>query len=156
GVIEAITDPAKQALVTAALREAGAARVWIGAPDMGQLATMPVVLRQSGDRAIVSVIDARRLLPQLDGDARVLLASNTGTIFYASPSLINAGSRAQQQLQMATNGHDAGVLISDASDASWVVAQAAGPGGIRVTVASRAPSSGELWMAALTRFALVA
>jgi two-component system cell cycle sensor histidine kinase PleC len=155
GGVQAITDPSRMALVTAALRQAHGARVWVGAPDMGRNSTAPVVVRQSGDTAIVSVLDARQLLPQLDDSARVLIASDTGEVIYASPALVTAGLRAEQQLQTAT-AHNAGALITDSAGNSWAAVQIETTGGLRVAVATSAPSPAALWMAALTRFALVA
>jgi two-component system cell cycle sensor histidine kinase PleC len=122
---------------------------------MGRNATAPVVVRQSGDTAVVLVLNTRQLLPQLDSSARVLIASNTGVVIYASPALTAAGPHAQQQLQIAT-AHNAGAMITDSTGHSWAGAQVEATGGLRVAVATSAPSAGELWMAALTRFALMA
>jgi two-component system cell cycle sensor histidine kinase PleC len=155
GGVQAITDASRMELVTAALRDAHGARVWVGAPDMGRNATAPVVVRQTGEVAIVSVLDTRQLLPQLDASARVLIASDTGGVIYASPALVRAGLRAEQQLQTAT-AHNAGALITDSAGNSWAAVQVQTTGGLRVAVATSAPSPAALWMAALTRFALMA
>src|SRR6185312_13477521 len=120
--IQALTDPAQASLVASAVRQAGGARVWVGAPDMGRLATAPVIVRRVGDMTIVSVLDARQLLPQLDPRARVLIASDTGTLLFASPGLISAGARAQQQLATATSG-GAGAIVTDGAGQSWAAAQ---------------------------------
>lgn len=153
--IQAITDPSRVALVTASLREAHAARVWVGAPDMGRNSTAPVVIRQSGDTAVVAVLDPSQLVPHFDDSARVLISSSTGVVIYASPALLAAGPHAQQQLQIAT-AHNAGAIITDSSGQSWAAAQTEATGGIRVAVATVAPSAMDLWMGAISRFALVA
>ncbi|MEZ6022876.1 MAG: hypothetical protein R3C16_05565 [Hyphomonadaceae bacterium] len=111
--IEAITDPAHAQLVAAALRSAGAIPVWAGAPDMGELATAPVVVRRVGERAIVTVLNGAQLLPELEPNARVLIASPTGAILYASPAMQRAGARAQQQVLTAARSGSASALIRD-------------------------------------------
>ena len=123
GAIEAITDPAQAALVTAAMQSANAADVWVGAPDRGELPTAPVIVRNVGDRAIVTVIDPARLLPELDANARVLIAAPDGTILYASPAMQEAGARAQQQVLAAARAGDDGALIRDGNDRTWVAAE---------------------------------
>jgi two-component system cell cycle sensor histidine kinase PleC len=154
--IQALTDPAQASLIANAVRQAGAARVWVGAPDMGRLATAPVIVRRAGDMTIVSVLDPRQLLPQIDPSARVLIASDAGTLLYASPGLISAGARSQQQLVTATNGA-AGAIVTDGAGQSWAAVQAlTAVGGLHIVVATAAPSPAALWFAALTRFALVA
>ncbi|MEQ1819267.1 MAG: PAS domain-containing sensor histidine kinase [Terricaulis sp.] len=157
GAIEVITDPAKAGLVAAAIRAANAADVWVGAPDMGELPTAPVIVRNLGDRAIVTVVDPALLLPELDANARVLIASRDGDIIYASPALEQAGARAQQQVLAATRaGHD-GALIRDGDGATWVAAEATAQiGDLGVMAAAPAPGSLDLWLAAFLRFALVA
>ncbi len=156
GVIEAITDQGQAPLITAALQQAGGARVWVGAPDMGRLSTAPVIVRRTNDLAIVTVLDASQLLPQLDGSARVLIASDAGAVLFASPSLAAAGARAQQQLATATAGNS-GAIVTDSVGAAWACGQATSAvGGLRIVVAQAAPSPSGLWMAALSRFALLA
>ncbi len=157
GAIEAITDPSQAALVAAALRDANAADVWVGAPDMGELPTAPVIVRNLGDRAMVTIIDPALLLPDLDENTRVLIASPDGAILYASPALQQAGARAQQQVLAATRGASVGALLNDGNGASWVAVQSnAQIGDLSVMAAAPAPSAVDLWLAALLRFALVA
>jgi two-component system, cell cycle sensor histidine kinase PleC len=157
GQIEAITDPTQSALVTAAVSAANADGVWTGAPDMGELTSAPTIVRHIGDRTIVIVIDPSLLLPELDANARVMVASPSGAVLYASPALQSAGARAQQQVLASTRGRDAGALIRDGDGGSWVAAESAAQiGQYRVMAASPAPSEISLWLAALLRFALVA
>ncbi|QGZ95569.1 PAS domain-containing sensor histidine kinase [Terricaulis silvestris] len=155
GQIEAITDPSQASLAAAAVRSADGAQVWSGAPDMGELATAPTIVRQIGDRHLVTVIDPARLLPDLDVNARVLIASESGTVLYASPALQQAGARAQQQVLAATRQQRA--LIRDGDGGAWAAAEGAAQiGSLRVLAASPAPTEISLWLAALLRFALVA
>ncbi len=157
GAIEAITDPAQAALVTAAMQSANAADVWVGAPDRGELPTAPVIVRNIGDRAIVTVIDPARLLPDLDAHARVLIAAPDGTILYASPAMQEAGARAQQQVLAAARARDNGALIRDGNDRTWVAAESTAQiGNLGVMAAAPAPGALDLWLAAFLRFALVA
>ncbi len=156
GEIEAITDPAQAALVIAAVRTAGAARAWAGAPDMGALPTAPTLVRRVGDRAIVAIIDSGALLPELDVDARLLFTTPDGVMLYASPALQRAGADAQQLLLAAAPRRGNGAIIAD-SERAWVAADAnVQIGGLRVITAAPAPSAPALWIAALARFALVA
>jgi len=157
GAIEAITDPAQAALVAAAMQSANAADVWVGAPDRGELPTAPVIVRNIGDRAIVTVIDPARLLPDLDAHARVLIAAPDGTILYASPAMQEAGARAQQQVLAAARARDNGALIRDGNDRTWVAAESTAQiGNLGVMAAAPAPGALDLWLAAFLRFALVA
>src|SRR5262249_480944 len=67
-----------------------------------------------------------------------------------------SGARAQQQLATATAGNT-GAIVTDGRGAAWAAAQATSAvGGLRVVVAQAAPSPFGLWMAALSRFALLA
>jgi two-component system cell cycle sensor histidine kinase PleC len=157
GAIEAITDPAHAALVTAAVEAAGPNETWVGAPDRGELPTAPVIVRNVGDRAIVTVINPSQLLPELDANARILIASREGAILYASPAMQEAGARAQQQVLAAARAGDDGALIRDGSDRTWVAAESTAQiGGLGVMAAAPAPGSIDLWLAAFLRFALVA
>jgi two-component system cell cycle sensor histidine kinase PleC len=157
GRIEVITDPALAELVMAAVATAGDADHWTGAPDMGELGTAPVIVRRTGDRTLVTVIDPARLLPALEERARVLIASESGAILYASPALQRAGVRAQQQVLAASSRRDQAALIHDSTGAAWVAADAPVQiASLRAMVASPAPNDIELWLAALLRFALVA
>ncbi|HJS80805.1 MAG TPA: PAS domain-containing protein, partial [Vitreimonas sp.] len=157
GAIEAITSTEHAALIRAAMENASSTGVWIGAPDMGELQSAPVIVRHIGERAIVTVVDPTRLLPELEPSTRVLIASPDGAVIYASPALQRAGARAQQQVLDATRGSEAGRLIRDGAGATWVAAEAAAQlGGLRVMAAAPAPSSFSLWFAALLRFALMA
>jgi hypothetical protein len=157
GDIEAITDEAYRPIVLGALRAAGSAGVWAGAPDMGESATAPVIVRHVGDRAVVSVLDPARLLPELGGDARVLISTANGAPLYMSPALQAAGARAQQQLIAAVRDGGSGGFARDSLGDSWVAAEAiAQVGAFRVVAASPAPSQATLWLEALGRFALLA
>ena len=157
GAIEAITSTEHAALIRAAMENASSTGVWIGAPDMGELQSAPVIVRHIGERAIVTVVDPTRLLPELEPSTRVLIASPDGAVIYASPALQRAGARAQQQVLDATRGSEAGRLIRDGAGATWVAAEASAQlGGLRVMAAAPAPSSFSLWFAALLRFALMA
>ncbi len=157
GAIEAITDPSQTELVTAAIEGAGPADVWVGAPDRGELPTAPVIVRTIGDRAIVTVIDAARLLPELDENARVLIASPSGAILYASPAMQQAGARAQQQVLAAARSRDHGALIRDSAGDTWVAAESTAQiGAFGVMAAGHAPGALDFWLDAFLRFALVA
>ncbi len=157
GNIVAITNGDLAALVTSAVRSAGNAGVWTGAPDMGELQTAPVIVRRVGDYAIVTVIDPAQLLPALDADTRVLIAAPSGAIIYSSPALQSAGARVQQQVLSATRAGDVGALLRDADGATWVAAESTAQiGNFRVMAASGAPNDLDLWIAALLRFALMA
>ncbi|MGE0741048.1 MAG: PAS domain-containing sensor histidine kinase [Hyphomonadaceae bacterium] len=150
----AITDPAQTQLVVAALRTANGANIWVGAPAMGELPSAPVVVRAIGDRVLITVVDTTQMLPDIDAQARVLIASESGAVIFASPALQSAGARAQQQVLAAAR---ANALIRDGDGATWVAAEApAQIGGFRVMAASPAPNSLALWIEALLRFALVA
>jgi two-component system cell cycle sensor histidine kinase PleC len=157
GVIDAITDPRQNALVAAALRDANTGGdIWVGAPAMGELPTAPVIVRDVAGRSIVTVIDAAQLLPQLDANARVLIASREGVVLYASPALQEAGARAQQQILAATRQGDAGALIRDGEGDTWVAAEAVAQiGELRVMASAPSPGAADLWLAAFLRFALV-
>jgi len=157
GAIEAITDPGQAELIAAAIELANGADLWVGAPERGQLPTAPVIVRNIGSRAIVTVIDSQRLLPELDANARVLIASRDGAILYASPALQQAGARAQQQVLAAARAGEDGALIRDGNDRTWVAAESnAQIGDLGVMAAAPAPGSIDLWLAAFLRFALVA
>lgn len=154
GEIEAITDANYAGLARAALDRAGSAGVWVGAASEAD-ATAPVLVRHVGERAIVSVLDPSRLLPELNADARVLITSAEGAAVYLSPALEAAGAGAQQQLQRAD--HRSGALIADPDGAAWAAAAAVAQlGGFHVVAASPAPSALALWLDALARFALIA
>ncbi|MGD9979843.1 MAG: PAS domain-containing sensor histidine kinase [Hyphomonadaceae bacterium] len=157
GAIEAITNPQHAELVAAALRVAGPADVWVGAPDMGELPTAPVIVRDLGGRVVVAVIDPAMLLPELDASARILIASRDGAILYASPALQQAGARAQQQVLAATRNGEAGALLRDGRGAAWVASEShAQIGELSVMAAAPAPGAVDLWIAAFLRFALIA
>jgi two-component system cell cycle sensor histidine kinase PleC len=156
GAVQAITNSAQTALVTAALGSADDSEVWSGAPDMGELPSAPVIVRRLANRSIVTVIDPNRLLPELDANARVLITSPEGAILYASPALQRAGARAQQQVLAATRRRGEGALLRDGAGVTWVAAEAPVQlGGFRVMAAARAPNDVSLYLAALLRFALV-
>jgi two-component system cell cycle sensor histidine kinase PleC len=157
GAIAATTSSDHTALIRAAVQDAASTGVWIGAPNMGELQSAPVIVRHIGGRAIVTVVDAAKLLPELDGEARVLIASPDGAVIYASPALQRAGARAQQQVLAATRQRQVGALIQDGDGAAWVASEGSAQlGGFRVMAASAAPSDLSLWLAALLRFALMA
>jgi two-component system cell cycle sensor histidine kinase PleC len=157
GGIEAITNSDYTALIRAALQSASSTGVWIGAPDMGELQSAPVIVRRIGARAIVTVVDPTKLLPQLEPSTRVLIASPDGDVIYASPALQHAGARAQQQVLAATREGETGRLIRDGEGASWAAAEASAQlGSFRVMAAAPAPNDVSLWLAALLRFALMA
>ncbi len=158
GAIEAITNTEFAGLATAAFNAAGAEPLWAGAPDMGELATSPVIVRRIGDRRIVTIIDPARLLPELQTDARVLIATPNGNIFYASPALQQAGIRAQQQVLAATRSNtEGGALIRDGQGATWVAVESTAQiGGFRVMTAAPAPATMSLLLAALLQYALLA
>ena len=96
GEIQAITDPSWADLAMAAAGSAGEAPAWSGAPDLGQLRTAPAIVRRSGERALVLVIDPASLLPNPGEDARIMIATEAGAALYASPALQRAGARAQR------------------------------------------------------------
>ncbi|MES1202204.1 MAG: PAS domain-containing sensor histidine kinase [Pseudomonadota bacterium] len=158
GDILAITNRADASLVAAASRAMGNAPVWTGAPSMGELATAPTMARRVGDRTIVSVLNADALTPNLESDARVLIAGTSGDILYASPALQRAGARAQSQvLNTARNAGDQGVMVRDGEGRTWAVGTATTAiGGFRVLSAASSPGPLMLWLDALARFAIVA
>ncbi|MGD9815073.1 MAG: PAS domain-containing sensor histidine kinase [Hyphomonadaceae bacterium] len=157
GEIEALTDPGYAALASAAARAANGAPLWIGAPNVGELATTPAIVRQVGDRTIVSVIDPARLLPDLDANARVLITSPSGAVIYASPAMQAAGARAQQQVLSALRANSGGALLRDSAGDTWVAAEATAQiGGFHVMAAAPAPGGAALLIEALLRFALLA
>jgi len=157
GAVEALTDQDYAPHVAAALRAAEGAAVWAGAPDVGGLAAAPVILRRIGERAIVTVIDPAQLLPELEQNARVLIATPEGAVLYASPAMQAAGARAQQQVLAALRSQQDGALIRDGGGDTWVAAEAeAQIGQFRVMAAAPAPDSLALLLEALLRFALVA
>ncbi len=125
-------------------------------PTAANCRRLPVIVRNVGDRAIVTVIDPARLLPELDENARVLIASPDGVILYASPALQAAGARAQQQVLAAARAGDDGALIRDGNDRTWVAAESTAQiGNLDVMAAAPAPGALDLWLAAFLRFALV-
>ncbi len=152
----AATDPDREPLTNAAILAAGARDIWIGAPDMGELASAPVIVRRVGDLAFVSIIDADRLLPDLNADARVMILDASGELLYASPVLQEAGLRVQQRMQ-ATAQSGRGGFVEDGHGRAWVsAASEVQIGGLTLIAAAPAPGGAALWLAALMRFALVA
>ena len=158
GEIEAITDRTQSDLALSAFRAAGQAGVWSGAPDMGDAPTEPALVRHVGDHAIVILLDASRLLPEMERDARVMLAAPAGDVLYASPAMQHAGARAEQQLHASTNeAAGDGALVHDGEGKSWAAASAnVAIGGFRVVVAAPAPGDLILWLGALARFSILA
>jgi two-component system cell cycle sensor histidine kinase PleC len=157
GRVEAITNTQYTALVLAAARRVGERDLWTGAPAMGEAATAPTVVSRVGNRTIVTVIDPARLLPELEADARVLIAASSGSVIYASPALEAAGAHAQQQVLAATRANAAGAMLRDGEGATWAAAEAdVQIGGFRVMAAAPAPSAMSLLLQALMRFALLA
>jgi len=157
GAIEAITNPEYGALANAALQAADGADSWIGAPEMGELGTAPTIVTRVGDRTVVAIIGPDRLLPNLDANARVLIATPNGAIIYASPALQAAGVRAQQQVLAATRASGRGALLRTGDGATWVAAESTAQiGSFRVMAAAPAPSGSALLLEALMRFALLA
>ncbi|HRP12299.1 MAG TPA: hypothetical protein PLK37_14815, partial [Terricaulis sp.] len=157
GQIEAITDEAYSALAQAAVRNAGSAGVWAGAPDMAERGEgAPVIVRHAGERAIVSVLDPAQLLPDLGGDARVLINAANGAQLYVSPALQSAGAGTQQQMQTAVREGGGGGFATDGFGQTWAAASATAQiGEFRIVAAAPAPSSLTLWLEALMRFALM-
>ncbi|MBY0562905.1 MAG: PAS domain-containing sensor histidine kinase [Hyphomonadaceae bacterium] len=156
GAVLAITDGNYANQARAAVRDAGEAELWIGAPDLGELRSEPAIVRRLGSQRIVTIVGPSLLLPELDPQARVLIASNDGDILYASPALASAGARAPQQVLNAAQSGAIGRLISDGDGATWVAAGAhAQLGDFRVVAAAPAPNQAALLMAALARFALM-
>src|SRR5690606_19892728 len=126
-------------LAQAALRSAGSAGVWAGAPDLGERTSAPVIVRHVGERAIVSVLDPARLLPELGGDARVMIIAPNGASLYASPALQSSGERTQQQMLAAVR-EGGGGFVSDNLGQTWAAAEAtAQVGDFQVIAASPAP-----------------
>ena len=157
GRIEAITNTQYSELALAAAQRVGGRELWTGAPDMGATATAPTIVSRVGNRTIVTVIDPARLLPELEADARVLIAAPSGSIIYASPALEAAGARAQQQVLAATRVDPAGAMLRDGQGATWTAAEAnVQIGAFRVMAAAPAPSELNLLLQALMRFALLA
>ncbi|MBL8538062.1 MAG: PAS-domain containing protein [Hyphomonadaceae bacterium] len=157
GEILAITDTNQTALVRAAADAAGEDQLWVGAPRIGELQSAPAIVRRIGGSKIITVVASDLLLPDLDGNARVLIATEDGAVLFASPALQSAGARIQQQMLNATRGRDRGALLRDGAGATWVAAEATSQiGGFRVLAAAAAPSREQLLFAALARFALMA
>lgn len=156
GTLQTITNQDDAAIAAAATNAAGTAPVWVGAPDMGELPTAPVIVRRAGQRAIVSIVAPDRLLPDLDADARVLIVTTTSDLVYASPALQAAGARVQQQM-LALAAAPEGDFIVDGQDRTWVAAPAdVQVGGFKLIAAVHAPSETMLWIAALLRYAFMA
>jgi len=158
GDVEALTNSNHTALIIAAVQAAQAAggSAWAGAPTMGELPTAPVLVQRIGERSLVTVIDPARLLPELDANARILVASPEGQVIYASPALQSAGVRTQQQILSATRSDAGGALIQAGDGATWAAAEASAQiGNFRVMVASPAPNNIQLWLGAFLSFALV-
>ncbi|MDX2274635.1 MAG: ATP-binding protein [Hyphomonadaceae bacterium] len=156
GDIIATTAPEQAQLILAAVAAAGDIEMWTGAPDMGELPTAPVVVRRVNGHAVVTVLDAAALLPRLDENARILIASSSGAVLYASPAMERAGMRAQQQLLTLTQTNSA-AFISDSAGETWIAGEARSPlGEYRVLVASPAPSPLALWLGALANFSVIA
>jgi two-component system cell cycle sensor histidine kinase PleC len=154
--VEAITNNDFNALARAAAESAGEADLWVGAPRLGELETAPTIARRVGTRRIITIIDPALLLPELDAQARVLIASPEGVVLYASPALQTAGARSQQQVLSAIADDAAGALLRDGEGATWVAAEATAQiGGFRVLTAAPAPSRAQLLLAALSRYALM-
>jgi len=157
GAVEASTDPAQARLALAAVRAARGANDWIGVPDMGTLPSAPVILRRAGDLTLVSVLDPKQLLPNLDAQSRVIIATSGGRILYVSQALAQAGQLAQRQVQSAGRQTPTGTIIEGREGASFVVAAGeAQIAGFEVIAAAPAPSALALWMEAVMRFSLVA
>jgi two-component system, cell cycle sensor histidine kinase PleC len=124
---------------------------------MGALQSTPVIVRHVGEHAVVIVVDPALLLPRLEANARVLIASENGAVLYASPALQQAGARAQQQMLAAGRTGEAGALIRDGEGNAWATAEATAQlGNFRVMAAAPAPTDFSLWLAALLRYALMA
>jgi two-component system cell cycle sensor histidine kinase PleC len=157
GDIQAATDPTQAPLIGAALRAAHGANAWIGAPDLGAAASAPVILRRAGELTIISVLDPKQLLPDLDSQARVLITASDGRVLYVSPALTQAGRFAAQQMSDAVHRTPGGAIVEGRDGGSWVAARGeAQIGAFNVIAAAPAPSAMSLWMEAVMRFALVA
>ncbi len=157
GEILAITDTAQTDFARAALAASRGAAVWTGAPEMGALATAPAIVRHIGDQVVVTLLDPAALLPPLNPDARVLIASAEGSVLYASPALQRAGLRAQQQVLAITRRSTDGAFLHDSAGSNWAAAEAASPlGGFRILTAAPAPSESMLWLEAFARFSVLA
>ncbi len=157
GDIQAITSSEHGAVVRAAIESAASASFWIGAPNMGELQTAPVIVRRAGERAIVTVIDPALLLPEIEPSTRAVIASAGGAVLYASPALQSAGARTQRHILAATQHARIGTLIRDSEGAAWAASQASAQlGDFRVLAVAPAPTDLQLWLRALMRFALLA
>jgi two-component system, cell cycle sensor histidine kinase PleC len=152
GALEAITDPASSALISAAVREAAGAELWIGLPETGDQPTAPTIVRRVDNRIIVSVIDANALLPNVDPNTRVIIAAHSGATLYASPTLHAAGAEAERELLQSTQDEHSAFI--DDRGGSWVVAEAQ-TSGLRIIAAAPTPNAIARWVEALLRFALV-
>src|SRR5262249_24481494 len=101
--------------------------------------------------------DPARLLPDLDAQARVMIAAPGGQVLFSSPALHRAGARAEQQVHAAATTAADGALLRDGEGKTWATASAnVAIGNFRVMPA--APTDGDiaLWFGALARFAIVA
>ncbi len=160
GAIVAITEPALAPFVQAALRAAGGETTWAGAPDMGGLESAPALVRRVGDTRIVSILNTEALLPELNAGARVLVASDSGAVLFASQSLHDAGLRVQQAMMSAATPGDAargGATITDSFGKVWAVGSAPVlTSGLRIYTAAAAPDLIEQILRAIAEFALLA
>src|SRR5690606_15407539 len=157
GTIEAITDPAHTALAQLALESSGGASMWVGAPDVAEGHSAPVIVRRIQGRAIVTIVNPELLLPDLATDARVIIAAPSGDLIYASPVMAGAGLETQQQVLSLAGANGGAALIKDLEGTTWAAAEAlAQVGQLRVIAIGPAPTSLQLWIAAFLRFALVA
>ncbi len=159
GRVLAITDPRLSQHVVAAFHSAGRNGVWVGAPDMGGLATAPAIVRRVGDHVIVSVLDVTQLLPEFRAGARVLVTAPSGALLFTTPSLEDAGARLRQALVHAATPPGAqrgGAIVTDETGHAWAVGSAAeSSAAFRIYVSQETASQLALLLRAIAEFALL-
>jgi len=157
GEILATTNAEDGDLARAALNAAGEANAWTGAPERGDVASAPVVVRRGHGYAVISILETEAVIPALSPEARVLIAAPSGAVLYASPALRD-DERARSRILAAANARtlDRAIFL-DGQGHGWAVASAAlDLGAYRVVVAGPAPTPVALWTSAVARYALIA
>jgi two-component system, cell cycle sensor histidine kinase PleC len=152
----ALTDPAEAELAAAAY-VAAPAEIWVGAPEMGASPTAPAIVRRIGDHTLVLIIEPRAILPALDADARVLLATPQGEILVGTPAVQADGAPLIQLMLGAESAQHGAAVASDQRGASWALGAArTATGGLRVMTAAPAAGPLAIWFSAVAQFTLLA
>lgn len=149
GGIVAVTDPHFSSLAAAAARASNGSAFWAGAPATNEVEPAPVIVRQFGSQALVSVLDPTRLLPSMETSSRTIVLNAHGQVLFAGGATERLGDR---PALLNTSGDLVNVGGTDLA----VGEARAGGGEFRVVTWGAAPSSIALWLEALLRYAFVA